>query len=501
MIPRLRQGRGRDWTPLLDSTPSLRRMRVLVDYDVLDLDAVSDGQSHAGLLAGLLKHESIGAWTHADGGPPPHVTVEESPYGGGIGVPVGWITVLPVRDEARSVEEQSGISHLLYWREGESWRMSTVYQGELDRVALSARLANAGLLPDAAMREDQRRDAVAAFCAQGIEADLCITKRPLLLNLNQTVTDAVNFATPEQALPLVSLYLRSQGVFLVTKAPNQRISFESSVNRGLFYLVGAIELLPEASRWSGAWGKHDHSTEEELIYLRSSVLRRVARILQYRDDLFRTLNKPVNNDHADDIVATLESCLLLLMGAVDATARVTHRVLGIKGHLSSAGWQKPNWVDLVSKEGSGLASVVAPGTPGSDALTILSLLRNTIHSSSLPAMHSTQATRSAVTRDETLVRTPRESRGRLQAAIDRLGGSTFWGLTQVAPNDVHAEPGILLERLLPAILRLLNDLMAATPVESRLGFTHVVNRADEQEPFDQWTRQSVRWQLGISDWA
>jgi hypothetical protein len=61
---------------------------------------------------------------------------------------------------------------------------------------------------------------------------------------------------------------------------------------------------------------------------------------------------------------------------------------------------------------------------------------------------------------------------------------------------------VLLERLLPDVLRLLNDLMAATPVEKLAGVS--LKSSDlgpptgADETFSEMRRQSIRWQLGVN---
>src|ERR1019366_1516900 len=70
---------------------------------------------------------------------------------------------------------------------------------------------------------------------------------------------------------------------------------------------------------------------------------------------------------------------------------------------------------------------------------------------------------------ETLAGLPGTDGARILAAADRNGGRAEWGLRELIPGRLHAEPAVLLERLLPAIIKLLNELMAATPVEDLSG--------------------------------
>jgi len=125
------------------------------------------------------------------------------------------------------------------------------------------------------------------------------------------------------------LYLRSQGTFLIGKDPGSKSTY--SFNQGLYYWVGTRELLPEGWRWFKACVDHDSAAQgpSDLIYLGGAVFQRVARVLRARDDLQRAMNQAQDNDVADDALTALDTCLVFLMGAIDAAARVAHAVLGL----------------------------------------------------------------------------------------------------------------------------------------------------------------------------
>jgi len=501
VIPRLRLSRDASKPPLFDFVPTVRHVRVLADADVVSMGMKADARTAPGLLSGLLNHESVDAWLYSDEGPSPDLPRVPSPFGR-ADAPLGWVVAVGVEDGSSSKVRGPAVTHEVGWMEGASYRLSTIYDGELFRATKRCSETVSASPSPKEGRIRARSDAVAVLSAERIGADLFVNERPYLHEVRPPLTDAVTLVTPAEALPLVSLFLRSQGVFLITKGRNEYYPYSFSVNRGLFYWVGTRELLHEAWRWYGACTMGDQAQgSDELTYLGMSVLRRVQRTLQYRDDLLRALNRRHDNDDADDAAAALDACLMSLMGAVDATARVAHRVLGLAGDIIWAGWQKNRWLETVSREARKLADVVAPTTPGSDALTILRLLRNSVHSCSLPPMGVSRMVGTREVREGTVVRVPREQIEDIQAAVGRLGGQKAWGMTETSPGDVHAEPGILLERLLPAILRLINELMAATPMEARLGYSHSPNLADAKEPFDEWTRTSIRLQLGISDIA
>jgi hypothetical protein len=66
---------------------------------------------------------------------------------------------------------------------------------------------------------------------------------------------------------------------------------------------------------------------------------------------------------------------------------------------------------------------------------------------------------------ELLDRPQQAKQTELIAAVDALGGPASWGIEELHPDRYYADPGILLDRLLPPICELLNGAMRETPVE------------------------------------
>ncbi|HEY5261770.1 MAG TPA: hypothetical protein VIJ33_06630, partial [Solirubrobacteraceae bacterium] len=343
--------------------------------------------------------------------------------------------------------------------------------------------------------------ALAAKVAETVGADLFITERQYLYEATWTIADGVTYCELDDALRVIGLYLRSQGSFITSRDPTGRGTH--TMNRGLYYWVGTRELLPSAWRWFSACVQHSMSPgNDSLLLLGQSVLQRVQRALQVRDEVHIALNKPQDNDTADDALSSLDVALLLLMGTVDATARVAHAVLGISGSVYSAGWQyEKKWVAKVSATAPGLGRLFQGDTDHVRALTILRLLRNSIHGEALPALGVGVGRQ----RDGTLVGLPASQQTELLAAFAALGGEAAWGVEQRIPGRLHADPGTLLEQLLPRVLHMLNEIMDATPVE-RLSNVSLQSSDLEvppapagspSDPFDEINRQSIRWQLGL----
>ena len=205
-----------------------------------------------------------------------------------------------------------------------------------------------------------------------------------------------------------------------------------------------------------------------------------------------------NINTIDEAPSLLDVVLLLLMGAVDATARVAHAVLRLESKPDRAGWQKQDWLSKVAKAAPPLAALFQEGTETVHFLTILRLLRNSIHGKALTALGVKGGQQSL----RTLVGLPKYQQTKLLESFDALGGTDNWGVEQLFPNQVHANPGVLLEQLLPRILEMLNKIVDATPIEE---LAHVSPQSSDLQPFGgrdsvsctEMRRQSIRWQVGL----
>lgn len=458
----------------------------MLDADVLAALDLSTW-SKEWLLAGLLTLDVVDCIRYADGGPPDDVPRKDDDLMG-QSVP-GWAILGP--------EERSTGVRSVRTADGNQVSDHAV-MGNAAEVAADDRRTDAYLDRDPAAAADQRRaDALAAMVANSIGADIFITDRPYLHRMSWNVADGVTYLDVDRALAVLGLYLRSQQTYVTSRNPQRGGSH--TMNRGLFFWVGTRELLPSAWRWFAACVQHSTgSGSDSLIYLGQSVLQRVQRALQVRDDVHVGLNKPQNNDSADEALSSLDVVLLLLMGAVDATARVAHAVLGLTSRQYRAGWQYPDWLAEVATVTPPLSALVQAGTDEQHVLTILRLLRNAIHGEVLQPLGVGRGRQ----RDRTLVSLPAAQQAELLASFAALGGTADWGVEQLLPGRIHADPGVLLEQLLPRVLLLLNKIMDATPVEQ---LSHVSLQASDCQPptgptpgpFVELNRQSIRWQLGL----
>lgn len=505
MIPRLKMARNlrpgrRSWpsvderqpTPLFLGRQPFRKLVVLLDSAVLDR---LDGSiwSKEWLLAGLLTIDLVECLRYADDGPPPDAARHGDDIVGEW--VIGWAVLGP--------EEQGGlIGHRsVRWSANDKSVTDSAIIGDVPHVAAADDRTDVYSEVDPAVASDWRRkDALAAQVAETIGADIFITERQYLHEATWTIADGITYCDIDDAIQVIGLYLRSQGTFIISRDPAGRGTH--TMNRGLYYWVGMRELLPSAWRWFAGCVQHSQGGgDDRLLFLGQSVMQRIQRALQVRDEVHIALNKPQNNDTADDALSSLDVALLLLMGAVDATARVVHAVLGISGSARSAGWQRKKWVTKVSAVAPGLGGLFQSAADHAHTLTILGLLRNSIHGEALPALGIGMGRQ----RDGTLVELPVSQQAELLAAFTALGGTSAWGVQELISGRMHTDPGILLERLLPRVLQLLNEVMDATPVEQLSNVKLQPSNLEApaapagsySDPFRETSRQSIRWQLGL----
>ena len=216
--------------------------------------------------------------------------------------------------------------------------------------------------------------------------------------------------------------------------------------------------------------------------------------------MHRQLNQPVRDVRGDDAIESLEAALAMLLAAVDVTAVVAHRVLGLGGSGTHAGWQRPGWLSRAAQVHPGIDAVVAAGTANGDALTVLRHVRNSLHGEALfgAGIHEAGGAPRA------LMALPRNRLRAVLDAMDRMGSSTAWSVQPYGATELRVDPGVLLEMLLPRVAVPLNDVMQATPVES---LPHVtLTPADCQPPasadqiFDEFSAPQwacIRTLLGL----
>lgn len=468
---------------VFDPVRPLRPLIVVVSEEVL----AEEGDERTGLLLGLLQDETVTLLRYADAGPPDEV---ERRVVENIGVVAdGWIIVEAPADHDGGAAVYS---------DGTSATRTAMGSSEIVRFAAADGWDTYAGTGPGDPRVRAGRDALCVAAADAVGADLLITRRSLALDPPFKLTRGpLAVLTPEDAMPVVGLYLRRQGEFIVWRSVDGQGTYQ--FNRGLFYLVAARDQLPSAWRWMSRCASA-RGGDQSLSWLTTSLIDRVARSLQARDHLHSALLQPQDNDVADDALMYLDLILVSLMGAFDAAARVLHRVLGLPEEDEfQAAWQRSAWRRRWAPDAPRLAEFMGSGGEAEAALTVLRLLRNSVHGEALSPLAIVARMKR---REDTLVGLPRQEREQLEAALDSLGGLDGWGVRALVPDRLHADARVLVERLLPATLKVLDQILHLTPVE-RLSIPDDVLIPDGPPPdateYGEKAREAIRRQLGFED--
>jgi hypothetical protein len=466
---------------LFRSESSLRPMVLLVDAELVDPPATGPDQRSRSqkLLADLLGVETFVVYRYADAGPPAGTATVS--LGDSRLVFPGWAVISEKFEGVWGVVSSTG----------EGWTLSGVAGNTVDIAERdTGTLVYADLdLAEAASRRGA--DALAAQVAsQALEVDVFISERPYLHEAKWRVADDTTVCNVDDALALIGLYLRTKGLFHIAK--------NYTFNQGLFTWVATRELLPSAWRWfSAIVHSGAASGDERLSILAGSLLQRFQRALVGRDALLIALNRSQNNDVRDDALTALDDVSYRLMGAFDVLARVAHRICGLSSKEQNVGWQKTGWLAELATVAPDLADLLRPGEQSAGVLTVLRLLRNTIHGEALQGLHVQTSGR----QDRSLVALNSDDATQILAAMDLVGGRARWGVEELLPGRVHIEPGVLVEELFAQVAPILNELMDRTPVESLPGVSlkpaDLVPPEGYAEPFSEPCRFSIRKQYGF----
>lgn len=303
-----------------------------------------------------------------------------------------------------------------------------------------------------------------ALAHRALQRDILVTTSPCVLqSRSDALLRASNPMLPSQAAKVVGLFLRSRDVYLLPRTRKHRV--QSS--RAIYYWTMARHRLPAFWRYTSACVSAAKLREDNSAGLALSIISRCARVLEARDAIGEFFYKPKSTDDADRMMYHFEYLHLLLTGAFDAAARITHRVyrLGSKSderRASFHGWltqgMKNKAVQRLSSVDPGLVEIL------SEHETLLKLLhgvRNTVvHAESAGPVSG------ALIDDErfAVVGLPDEAASAFRNALDGLVVRKHWGFVEV-PRITGVEPYTYANRLVTEGFEFLNEIASSTRVE------------------------------------
>jgi hypothetical protein len=463
--------------------PALEVLSVVIDASLMEDHTVGVNLTRRHLLQGLLTHDLVSLLRYSDSGPPADVQHAPDPYPAAAS---GWLVV---GDFDPIMNDWPVTAY-----DGETIT-ETGFGGDLPTFAERDADDRSYARLDAEEASAKRRaDVVAAQAAKAIDADLFITTRPYLHSAAWIIVDGLVIATPEQALPLVGLYLRAQGEFVVWRNVDGRGSWTR--NRGLFYARGAFELVPHG--WTTltalAYEAQSGGGDRVAAQLARTLFWRLEQTLVARDNMYWALNMPQDNDVADEALSAFDIAVLMLMGAVDASARIVHRLLNLEREKPAA-WQDKDWRKLV-RSVSPLLGKVAGTSTHQESLRILRGLRNTIHGPRLDPL----AVAGELKHERTAVQLPADEQERMLVAMKNLGGLARFGVERFGGDRYHADPAKLLDAILARITKMLDVVLEEIPVP-KFPTAHQGVITPQQQfahaAFGDVPGESVLWQLDL----
>jgi hypothetical protein len=462
-------------------------MIVLVDEHLIH--AVNENPKLQYLLE-LLADKSIEAYLYSDTGPPDDV-LRVSVEGTNIDAPQGWVDVLGGgTDRLRIVTwVKSGVATL---------RLASTDDAAFDRVIRAT--PPQSYMESGNADELRRQDARAILAAKVVRADLFITERQLPLELGLDAWTSATLMAPEDALPVVGLYLRQQGRRLLQNLP----ALGSAANRVVVTAIDANEfswraaqlLLRDSSHWRAVAATYSQSTTDSTLELLTiAPPHRLSQILSARDRMLTAMSATQNMDTATEILDQLDMILIWLMAALDALARIANVALGINDDQFTVGWQKNGWLTKVLGANPAVGQLFADDSDGKALLKLLTRFRNNIHGQALSATGVVPVVGEHAL--QTFMALPAEDRDDIVASVGQLGGLEHWGLAQpFADYELHVEPGRFVERLIAQAVELINAITTATPIEAVLGAVQHADNGDHRIELSLLD-QRILWQLGV----
>lgn len=227
--------------------------------------------------------------------------------------------------------------------------------------------------------EADARDGVLLYrIGSELDADLIVTDRGWLLSERgrRHGEHLANIVSPAEALALMGLYLRWHNQAIIIGGAAIRWH-QTSMRRS-----AAFTAMPSFERWNQA-GRAWCDTNGNLTLesLNQTLLTRVARGLGFRDNIF-SLSATLTAAEPEEMLCELDSLLFSLVGAFDVAARIVDHILGWNSR-KVGGWQDQGWQSRLEGPASALHDYTKAGSEMQRTFEVLRLLRNSVHNEAL----------------------------------------------------------------------------------------------------------------------
>ncbi len=301
-----------------------------------------------------------------------------------------------------------------------------------------------------------------------VQRDIFVTLSPEIINHRDKFGYA-NIVTPKEASFLIGLLLRSCVNWVYQKTERATCS----TDRGMFYLVLTRSRLPAFWRYFAGCVYTQDFLGDDLLFLGQSVLERCVRAVQARDAIGQQFYRLQDRNTEDSIMYHFDYLTLLLAGAFDAQAVIVNRIYNLVPNEFDAKFTNKEFLKKLRSQSARLHKVVT--SPKCRLLkTLLSRLRNTIHSTGL----TTYGFSAGGGQQQSFIELPESIRDDVWQASQKIGSPDDWGLKREEYRETNArtkvpiprirlslEPYTYATRLLDEWLNFLNEIAEATEVE------------------------------------
>jgi hypothetical protein len=395
--------------------------------------------------------------------------------------------------EARS---EQGVIPVEYVVPAGAGRRMAVFSNNWISASAQKTAAEFGVSVDEAVRSLT----LAAACSRH-SINALVTASPVLaLPYWRNLATNAHAGAPELAAALLGLYLRAHNDYTVEVDGTHGTFLEDR----RFYPAAALAALPSYIVWLGAamaiWRTR---SDPRPFALAKGLSVRLGRSLRARDYFNVRVRSRWPQDAWDEALFFFEAALVSLNGALDAASRFCHLGYRLAGPLTSASWSRRKWREELVAIAPELKDLLDPASGSLVACrTLVSVLRNYIHGEALTEESHSAAPEGPTMMDYGLgaVAVAPDDGRRLQEAAARLGGAQVWGLEEQFNHDVLVLPAPFLERVVPMVLRVLDQLMVASAPQ--------VGPSADQPPLDPayWLpdvghEQQLRLLTGLGDLA
>lgn len=315
-------------------------------------------------------------------------------------------------------------------------------------------------------RDEAFRALVLAHFCSHYDVDALVTETPLLqLPKWKNLVKSSKAQSANGAAALLGLHLRAHRDFTVQCADASTFSKEEQYYRGAG--IAAISSYP--ALFDAAQGFWRTTGDSRPLSLLRAVETRLGQALRARDYFHIRIRSFTPTETWDDASFFFEFLLLLLSGALDASARFCHRVFGLEGNERRVSWRSRTWRKALKKRVPELSALADEGGKAALIANTIGILRNFIHAEALSnEFHfSDHEDGKPLTMDFNLGAwaLPSDDGDRLRTFVNRLGDEDKWGIEDGFRGVVLLLPAHFMERALRTAIAALGEVVqAAAPM-------------------------------------